>query len=129
MTIALVFFAFPTLLAVSYYGENAVYFLRHDKRLIWAVPALVLVVTVWSLVAAATTVWNLAGATIGVLAVLNLIAVMLLAPEAVRVVKDYLARWAAGHEPEFDPAAFPDLEIDHDDWSTPAQTAGTIQNT
>ena len=90
MAIALVFFAFTTPLAVSYYGENA---------------------------------------TIGVLAVLNLIAVMLLAPEAVRVIKYHFAQRAAGHEPEFDPAAFPELEIDPDDWSTPAQTAGTIQDT
>ena len=54
---------------------------------------------------------------------------MLLAPEAVRVIKYHFAQRAAGHEPEFDPAAFPELEIDPDDWSTPAQTAGTIQNT
>ncbi|MEO1055582.1 MAG: alanine/glycine:cation symporter family protein [Actinomycetota bacterium] len=125
VAVCLVFFAFTTLLAVSYYGENAAWFLQKDRRLIWAVRALVIVVTVVSSVAAATDVWNLADATIGVLAVLNLLAVMLLAPKAVRVVKDYFAQRAEGREPEFDPAAFPEFDLDADDWAQPVSSPRT----
>ncbi|MEM8620092.1 MAG: alanine/glycine:cation symporter family protein [Actinomycetota bacterium] len=128
VAVAMVFFAFTTLIAYSYYGENAVYFLRKDKRLIWAVRALVLAVTVWSSTAAATDVWNLADATIGVLTVLNLIVLVLLTPKVLGVVKDYFAQKAAGLDPEFDPSAFPELDTDPDAWPTPEQRADIVEN-
>lgn len=120
VAICLVFFAFTTLLAVAYFGENAAWFLKRDRRFIWAVRALVIVVTLVSSVAATTDVWELADATVGVLAVINLVALLLLAPRAIRVIKDYFAQRAAGVEPVFDPTAFPDLGLDPDDWSSPA---------
>ncbi len=117
VAVCLVFFAFTTLLAVSYFGENAVWFLKNDRRLIWAVRLLVIVVTLISSVAATTDVWDLADASIGVLTVMNLAAVLLLSPKAVRVIKDYLAQRKAGLEPVFDPAEFPELDLDPDDWA------------
>ncbi|MEM8620702.1 MAG: alanine/glycine:cation symporter family protein [Actinomycetota bacterium] len=122
IAVSLVFFTFTTILADSYYGENAVWFLKADRRGVWAVRGIVIVVTMLSSVAAATDVWDLADVAIGTLTVINLVAILLLAPKAIRVVKDYFSQRAAGLEPTFDPEQFPELDLDPQDWSSREST-------
>lgn len=49
---------------------------------------------------------------------INLVAILLLAPKASRVVKDYFRQRASGLEPTFDPEQFPELDLDPRDWSS-----------
>ena len=53
----------------------------------------------------------------GLLAVVNLVAVLLLIKVGLRIVRDYDEPRRAGiAQPVFDPAKFADLTIDHDAW-------------
>ncbi len=119
IAVGMVFFALTTLLVVTYYGETAVWFLKKDRRLIWAVRGLVLVVTFVSAISATSAVWDLADATTGALAFINLVALVFLSGTAVKLVRDYLRQRREGKEPVFEPAMFPELDLDTDDWQDP----------
>jgi AGCS family alanine or glycine:cation symporter len=53
----------------------------------------------------------------GLLAVVNLAAVLLLIKVGLRIINDYDEQRRAGiAQPVFDPAKFADLDIDHEAW-------------
>jgi AGCS family alanine or glycine:cation symporter len=53
----------------------------------------------------------------GVLALVNLLAIIMLFPIGMRVLNDFRQQLNAGVEhPTFDPAKFPDLDIDATAW-------------
>jgi len=55
----------------------------------------------------------------GILALVNLIAILMLFPTAIRVINDFRAQLKAGvARPVFDPANFPDLDLDRKAWDT-----------
>jgi AGCS family alanine or glycine:cation symporter len=54
----------------------------------------------------------------GVLALVNLLALAMLFPVGLRLLDDFTARLRAGEdEPAFDPRAFPDLDLDPMAWN------------
>jgi AGCS family alanine or glycine:cation symporter len=55
----------------------------------------------------------------GVLALVNLVAILMLFPTCMRVVNDFRMQLKAGvARPVFDPAKFPDLDLDREAWDT-----------
>lgn len=89
VTIALVLFAFTTILGWSYYGERAVEYLFGDKaivpfRCIWvcAVPV--------GAIAQLDLVWLVADTLNALMALPNLVALILLSPVVVKLTKEYL---------------------------------------
>jgi AGCS family alanine or glycine:cation symporter len=69
-------------------------------------------------VAAFETVWKLADLAMGLMAIVNLAAILLLSPVAVRVMRDYTSQLGGAAEPVFDRRKFPDLDghIERDVW-------------
>jgi AGCS family alanine or glycine:cation symporter len=62
-------------------------------------------------------VFAFADVTMGLLAVVNLAAVLLLIKVGLRIINDYDEQRRAGiAQPVFDPAKFADLNIDRDAW-------------
>jgi len=55
-------------------------------------------------------VWNLADASMGLMALVNLVALVLLSNLAIKVIKHYLAQKHAGEEPSFKASDFPQLK-------------------
>ncbi|NJN45379.1 MAG: alanine:cation symporter family protein, partial [Candidatus Competibacteraceae bacterium] len=54
----------------------------------------------------------------GILAIVNLLAITMLFPVGLRVLNDFRAQLKQGKEhPVFDPAKFPDLDIDLTAWN------------
>lgn len=89
VTVALVLFAFTTILGWSYYGERAVEYLFGAKaivpfRVVWiaAVPV--------GAVAKLDLVWLIADTLNALMAIPNLIGLVLLSPVVVKLTKDYL---------------------------------------
>ena len=64
------------------------------------------------------TVWKFADLAMGLMTIVNLAAMLLLSPVALRVMRDYTDQLRAGSEPVFDRKKFPDLEgrIEEDVW-------------
>lgn len=63
-----------------------------------------------------STVFAFADVAMGLLALVNLAALALLFRIGLRVMKDFDTQHAAGLKPVFDPAKFPDLDIDPEAW-------------
>jgi AGCS family alanine or glycine:cation symporter len=119
VTIAIFFFAFTSIIGNYSYAENAITFLGHDSPLALTILRIgVLGMVVWGALQAVATVFNFADAAMGVMAIINLIAVLLLSGTVVRLTRDYFGQRREGKEPRFIASDFPDLSdgIDHQIW-------------
>ncbi len=70
----------------------------------------VLAMVMFGSVASLPVVWNLADASIGTMAFVNIVALIFLSKLAIRVIKDYEHQLKQGKTPEFDRSKFPELE-------------------
>ena len=113
------FFAFTSIIGNYSYAENAVIYLGHGHQTgILALRVLLLAMVVWGALQSVATVFDAADASMGLMATINLIAIVLLSGTVARVTRDYLAQRQAGREPVFDAAAHPELDpaIDRGIW-------------
>jgi AGCS family alanine or glycine:cation symporter len=79
--------------------------------------AVILVVLLGASAPGATSVFFFSDPLMGLLALVNLMAVLMLFPVAMRVLNDYRDQLKAGSDrPVFDAAKFPDLDIDRAAW-------------
>lgn len=132
ISVALAFFAFTTIMAYYYYAEtNLVYlfnrwrrriYKKHPERLeeleqadlhfgddsnekvvIWALRiGAISAVFVGSLVGSGI-VWTLGDIGVGIMAWINVIAILILSPQAIRALKDYERQRREGKNPVFHP--------------------------
>jgi AGCS family alanine or glycine:cation symporter len=108
VAVALLFFAFTSIVANYYFGETSVTFLFASPRAVAAFRLVVLGFVMMGSLAEVGIVWSAADLSMGFMSLLNLVAILLLSPLALRVMRDYLSQLRDGHEPVFDPARFPD---------------------
>lgn len=118
LTFSILLFAFSSIMYNYYLGETALAELtkstiaRHILR--WAVIAIVLV---GAIAPGATAVFFFSDPLMGLLALANLTAILMLLPTALRIVKDFVAQVKAGvDKPVFDATRFPDLDLDVTAW-------------
>jgi AGCS family alanine or glycine:cation symporter len=118
LTVAILLFAFSSIIYNYYLGENALTVFvdsdlsRHILRL-----SIVLLVFIGSSAPGATSVFFFSDPMMGILALVNLLAIIMLFPVGLRVLNDYRDQLKAGKEhPVFDPDKFPDLDIDRSAW-------------
>lgn len=119
IAIAILFFAFTSIVANYTYAENALVYLKGGNTLgltILRVAALAMVV--WGGYEAVVTVFNAADASMGLMATINLIAIVLLSGTVVKLTKDYLAQRKEGLVPQFKSKDYPELheKIDSNIW-------------
>ncbi len=123
---ALFLFAFSSIMYSYYLGENAVDYYIPDNN--FAVFIYRLVVIGFVLLGATiqlADVLSFSDLTMGLLALVNLIAVILLFPVGLRVMRDFDAQRKSGVDvPVFDPDNFPDLEIDKAAWQLTERPGG-----
>jgi AGCS family alanine or glycine:cation symporter len=102
IAIAIIFFAFTSILGNYSYAENAMTFLGLEGRLpMTLLRAACLGMVVWGAGQTVTTVFNFADAAMGVMAVINLTAILLLSGTVYRLTKDYFGQRREGKEPTF----------------------------
>ena len=120
IAVAILLFAFTSVIANYSYGESNIEYLAGRRAplavLIYrlAVLAMVMVGSVASLGA----IWNFADLSMGMMALINLVAILLLSPIAFALLRDYDRQLSAGQEPVFDPSRFPKLadKVDPKAW-------------
>ncbi len=118
LTFAILLFAFSSIIYNYYLGETALKVMTSQPGALHVLRLAVVIITFLGATApGATAVFFFSDPLMGVLAVVNLMAIMMLFPVALRVLEDFRAQLKAGVErPVFQPTAFPDLDLDHSAW-------------
>ncbi|NKQ10475.1 alanine/glycine:cation symporter family protein [Pseudomonas sp. SST3] len=94
LTIALVVFAFTTILGWSYFGEKCWEFMV-GTRAIWPFRVIWVLAVPFGAIAQLDFAWLLADTLNGLMAIPNLISLILLSPVVVKLTKEYFARTQA----------------------------------
>jgi len=105
VAISLLFFAFTTIMAYYYIAETNLSFLyeKGSKGAIWALRILMLVAVFYGTIKTAEAAWTLGDIGVGIMAWLNVIAIILLRKPALKAFKDYeMQRKAGVEDPVFD---------------------------
>ncbi|MBO9128846.1 alanine/glycine:cation symporter family protein [Bacillus sp. 165] len=122
VAIALLFFAFTTIMAYYYIAETNIAYLNRKVNRPWLAHSLkvfLLGSVFYCSIKTAALAWGLGDVGVGVMAWLNVIAILLLQKPAIIALKDYEKQKAEGKDPIFDPQK---LGIqDADFWETEYQ--------
>ena len=118
VSVSLMLFAFSSIMYNYYLGENSLnYFSEENKTLFTIFRVFTLALIMWGSLQDLGTVFVFADLTMGLLAVVNLVAIGLMIKIGLRLLRDFESQIRAGvSEPVFDPSGFADLEIDQKAW-------------
>ncbi|GAB5374912.1 MAG: sodium:alanine symporter family protein [Acuticoccus sp.] len=127
LAVAIVLFAFSSIIYNYYLGETGLTVFTDSPlaRQVLRV-CVIAIVFLGATAERATSVFFFSDPMMGVLAVVNLLAILMLFPVGLRMVKDFRAQLRSGVEhPVLDPDAYADLDIDRAAWpgDKPADTA------
>jgi alanine or glycine:cation symporter, AGCS family len=109
MTVALLFFAFTSIMANTYYGETSIAFIHPDARLLTAYRWLVLIGIFTGSQLGLPLVWAMADLSMAFMTIVNLVAVLLLSGLVIKLMRDYNGQLAQRVEPVFDIAKYPEI--------------------
>ncbi|TKH45834.1 sodium:alanine symporter [Paenibacillus terrae] len=110
LAIMVFLFAFSTLIGNYYYGETNIEFMKSKKIWVWLYRVAVIGMVIFGAVAKVQLVWDMADLFMGMMVVVNLIAIALLSRVAFAALKDYSRQKKAGHDPVFYKDSIPGLE-------------------
>lgn len=118
LTGAILLFSFSSIIYNYYLGENALAFMTKNPVAVQVLRLIIIaIVFIGAVAPGATAVFNFSDPLMGVLAVVNLLAMMMMFPIALRLINDFRAQLAEGnHKPVFEPKNFPDLDTDPSAW-------------
>lgn len=122
MTILVFVFAFSSVLGNYVYAEVNLFFLGAKRNAITIFRVLVLIAIGIGALARLDAVWGIADISMGLMAIVNLIAIVLLGKWAFAALRNYHSQAEAGEDPEFiaEEAALPG-HLDGDIWTRSAQ--------
>ena len=110
VAIAIFFFAFTSIIGNYAYAENAIIFLGHGSQgPVLALRAGVLAMVVWGAIQQVQTVFDFADASMGLMATINLIAIVFLSGTVSYVTQDYLRQRREGKNPTFHLSEHPEI--------------------
>lgn len=110
LAVIIFFLAITSVFGNYYYGESNVRFITPRPRVLRVFRLLVVVAVFLGSIAGADLIWNLADGIMGIMALINLVAIMLLSPVALRLIKDYARQRRLGRDPVFTRDILPDVD-------------------
>ncbi|HAS6157327.1 TPA: amino acid carrier protein [Vibrio vulnificus] len=111
VAVAIFFFAFTSIIANYSYAETNLVFLEHNHKAGLNVFRLVVLALVgFGAIAPLPVVWALADVSMGLMAIVNLVAILLLSGIVIKLAKDYNRQLQAGKLPTFNADDFPELK-------------------
>ena len=114
VAIAILLFAFSSIIGNYYYGESNIRFISRRPIYLWAYRILVGAMVMCGAVMSLDLAWSLADVTMGLMTVCNLIAIVLLARQALWLLRDYTDKRRRGIDsPTFHREEMPE-EMRHD---------------
>jgi len=108
VALALLFFAFTTIVAYYYIAETNIAYLNRSTPRPWMnflLKVVIIGATVYGTVKTADVAWAMGDLGVGLMAWLNIAAILLMRNTAFKCLRDYEAQKALGKDPEFDPVA------------------------
>ena len=108
VALALLFFAFTTIIAYYYMAETNIAYINRKVHRPWmtlALRVLILLAVVLGSVRSAGAAWTLGDIGVGLMAWLNIVAILILQKPALLALRDYERQKKEGKDPEFDPVA------------------------
>ena len=117
VSIALVMFAVSSIAYNCYLGENSIaYFDKLPRGSLTTFRLFIMAIIGWASVQDLATVFAFSDLTMGLLAVVNLIALWYLYPVGLRLLQHFEAQRRQGHPPVFQMSEMPDLTLDSESW-------------
>lgn len=102
LALILFLFAYSSIIGNYAYAEGNVQFINNNSRVMLIFRLFVLVMVYFGSIASVPLIWNMADLFMGVMASINLIAILLLMPFLLMLLKDYTSQLKRGvKEPEF----------------------------
>lgn len=104
VAIALLFFAFTTIMAYYYIAETNLAYLNKlgtKKWMLWLLRSLIMAATFYGTIKSAELAWTFGDIGVGLMAWINLIAILLLRKPALLAFKDYVDQRKRGLDPKF----------------------------
>ncbi|MDN2480344.1 alanine/glycine:cation symporter family protein [Vibrio agarivorans] len=116
VAVAIFFFAFTSIIANYSYAETNLIFLEHNHKAgLGLFRIIVLGMVMFGALASLPVVWALADVSMGLMAIVNLVAILLLSGIVVKLAKDYNKQLAEGKVPTFDANEYPELRSQLED--------------
>ena len=125
LTGAILLFAFSSIIYNYYLGENALTVMTHHPASLHIFRiALMGIVFLGAVAPAATSIFFFSDPMMGILAIVNLLALLMLFPIAKRMIVEFAEQLKAGIDrPVLDPDKYADLEIDRSVWTGKVEEA------
>ena len=101
ITFSIFAFAFSSLVGNYFYAESNILFIKNNKALLFVFRITCIVAIFLGAQADFSLVWNLADVTMGLMAIVNIIAIFLLSGTVVKVLNDYEKQKKQGIKPVF----------------------------
>lgn len=114
--VAILFFAFTSIIANYYYGEANVRFIYNNDRLVNVYRLLVGAVVYVGGVTTLDLVWGFADITMALMTLCNLAAIFMLGKYAVVLLKDYTSQRKAGKDPVYHSGTIPEIANETECW-------------
>ncbi|KAA6451981.1 alanine/glycine:cation symporter family protein [Bacillus swezeyi] len=101
VAVAIFLFAFSSIVGNYYYGETNIEFIKKSKTALAVYRTAVVAMVIFGSVSGFQLVWDMADLFMGLMAIINLIAILLLSGIAAKVLKDYAVQRKEGKNPVF----------------------------
>ena len=120
ITFAIVCFAFSSMVGNYYYAESNIKFIKNDRIVLTVFRICCMLVILMGCMSSFDLAWNLADITMGLMAIENLIAIVVLGKWAFKALEDYEEQKKAGKDPiylseKFEAMGMPHAECWHVD--------------
>lgn len=101
VAIAILLFAFSSIIGNYYYGETNIEFIKESRGALFIYRLAVVAMVFYGAILKLEVVWALADLFMGVMALINIAAIILLGNIAFQALQDYKQQRAEGKEPQF----------------------------
>ena len=117
VAIAILFFAFSSIIGNYYYGEANLRYITHNKWVMTIFRLMTGAMVMFGAMASLDLAWSLADVCMGLMTICNLIAIVLLGKYAFRLLEDYRQQKRQGiKDPVFTKDKMKDIEQDIECW-------------
>jgi AGCS family alanine or glycine:cation symporter len=119
LAVALFLFCFSSIIGNYAYAEGNVEFIKNNKGVMLGFRLLVLFMVGFGAIGSSPLVWDMADLAMGVMALINLFAIVMLSKYVFVLLKDYQQQLKAGQDkPVFDVKKYPEIQakIHKDVW-------------
>lgn len=110
LTVAIFFFAFSSILGNYFYSQSNIEFLSNRKSVLVCYKLLVIFMVAFGSIASSNVIWNLADLFMGIMALINIYAIVALHDKAILLLKDFKNQLSKGKSPVFNANDFDEFQ-------------------